>query len=130
MSPLHPAHTDEVQHLLVTIVHPAGNNLTLFSIHDPHIREFFQGHPDNDIRKLPILDTLASYIQSICQLSHPNSLVKWIPSHATQNIRIISQFCQIFEVKGFHDPVWSHRGIHLCYPSLSCPTFCMEYSAS
>ena len=40
VSPSHPAHADEVQHLLVIIVPPAGKNLTLFSIHDTYMRIF------------------------------------------------------------------------------------------
>ena len=34
-----------------------------------------------------------------------------------------------FQIKCFQHPLWLDVSIHLCYPSWSCPNFCMGWSA-
>ena len=80
----------------------------------------------------PILDALAS-LGTSCESKCSDLFadygirlairVDWEVVHL--NI-LITYFLWNVEVNSSHDPMWSHRGIHLCYLSWSCSTCCMD----
>lgn len=75
----------------------------------------------------PMMHTLASLSalersQFICWLSCRISNSKWMWKSCTQYLNHMWTSYRDFIPRSSHDPLWSHRGICLCYSTWSCPT--------